>query len=100
MYNLKSLQGQFTTDTFYAGMKYLRGNTCCQVYSHKFGLSACHPKLNLRGASLGETLDGFVHNFGVPKHLTFDGFQTQVGGNRKLNKNLRRYRINHHIYAL
>ena len=35
MYNLKHLQGHFATDTFYADIKYLHGNTCCRVNSHK-----------------------------------------------------------------
>ena len=99
MYNLKRLQGRFATDTFYADMKYLHGNTCCQVYSHKVGFYACYPKLNVKGGSLGEALDDFVHDFGVPEHVTFDCFQYQFGPNTKFNKNLRRYRIYHHISA-
>ena len=100
MYNLKCLQGRFATDTFYADMKYLHGNTFCKVYSHKVGFSTCYPKVNEKGDSLGETLDDFVHDFGVPEHLTFYGFQSQVGQNTKFNKNLRRYRVDHHISAL
>ena len=79
MYNLMSLQGIFATDTFHSYMKYLYGNTFCQVYSHKVGLSACYPKLNLMGGNLVETLDDLFHDFGVSEHLTFDGFQSQVG---------------------
>ena len=74
MYNIKRLLGRFATDTFYADMKYLHGNTCCQVYSHKVGFCACYPKLNAKEGSLGESLDDFVHDFGVPEHVTFDGF--------------------------
>ena len=74
MYNLKRLQGRFATDTFFADMKSLHGNTCCQLYSHKVGFASCYPKLNAKGGSLGETLDDFVHDFGVSDHLTFDGF--------------------------
>ena len=60
-------------------MKYLHGNTCCQLYSHKDGFSDCYPKLNERGDSLRKIIDDFVHDFGVLGHLTFDGFQPQVG---------------------
>ena len=80
-------------------MKYLHGKTCCQVYSHKVGFYACHPKLNARGDNIRETLDDFVHDFGVPEHLAFDGFQSQVWGNMNFNNNLCRYRIDHHISA-
>ena len=99
MYNLKHLQGRFATDTCYDDMKSIHGNTCCQVDSHKVGFSACHPKPNTKRESLWETLDNFFHEFGVPEHLTFDGFKSQVGQNTKFNKNLRRYRIDHHISA-
>ena len=44
----------------------------------------------MKRGSIGETLDDIVHDFGVPENLTFDGFQYQVGKNRKFNKNLRR----------
>ena len=40
------------------------------------------------GGSLRETLDEFVHYFGVPEHLTFDGFQYQVRKNTKNGKPL------------
>ena len=100
MYNLKPLQGRFATDTCYADINSLCGNTCCQVYSHIVGFFDCYPKLNARGDSLRETLDDFVHYFGLPDHLTFDGLQSQVGKNTKFKKNLCRYRINHHIATL
>ena len=99
MYNPKRLQWRFATDTFYAGMKYFHGNIFCQVYSHKLGFSACYPNLNVKGGSIVETLDEFVHEFGVPEHLTFYIFQSQVGKNTKFNKNLCRYMIGRHIYA-
>ena len=99
MYNLKSLRGRSETDTLYYDIKSLHGNTCCQVYSQKIGFSSCSPKLNAKGDSLGETIDDLVHNFGVPGHLTFDGFQSQVGRNTKFNNNMRRYGIDHYVSA-
>lgn len=73
------------------------GNTCCQIYSHKVGFAACYPKPNVKGDSLGETLDYFVHNFGAPEHLTFDRNQSQVGKNTHFNKSLRKYHIDCHV---
>ena len=69
------------------------------ICSHKVGFSDCYPKLNARRDSLGKTIYDFVHDFGFPENLTFAGFQSQVGQNTKFNKNLRKYRINHHISA-
>ena len=48
---------------------------------------------------LGETLDDFFDDFGVHEHFTFYGFQSQVGKNAKLNKNLRRYKIDRRVSA-
>ena len=43
-------------------------------YIHiKLGYLLATPSLILGVGSLGETLDYFVHDFGVPEHLTFDG---------------------------
>ena len=55
-------------------MKSIHGNTCFQIFSHKVEFSECYPKLNAKGDSLGETLENFVHNFGAPEYLKFDGF--------------------------
>ena len=99
MYNIKRLDGKFATDTFYAYMKSIHGNTCCQVYSHKDGFQACYPKTNATGDSLGETLDDFVHDFCAPSHLTFDGHQFQVGRTPRFFKSLCKYKIDHHILA-
>ena len=99
MYNVKRLQGRFATDTFYADLKSIHGNTCCQIYFHKAGFQACYPKTDAKGQSLSETLDDFVHYFGAPEHLTFDGFSSQVGKGTKFNKALRKYRIDYHVSA-
>ena len=88
MYSLKILQGSFATETFFDDMISLHASTRCQVYSHKVGFAACYPKLNAKGDSLCETLDDFVHDFGALEHLTFDGFQYQVGKNTKFFKNI------------
>ena len=39
-YNLKRLDGKFSTDTFYSKVRSLIGNTCSQLYTHKCGFSA------------------------------------------------------------
>ena len=79
MFKVKRLDGKFATDTFFSKTKSIHGNMCCEVLSHKVGFQACYPKINATGDSLGEALDDFVHDFGAPTHLTFDGHQSQVG---------------------
>ena len=78
-------------------MKSLQDNTWCQVYQHKGGFEACYPKINKKGDSLGETLDYFVHEFGAPENLTFEGFQSKSGKNTKFFKNLCKYIIDHTV---
>ena len=99
MYNIKRLNRKFVTDTFYADMRSIHGNTRCQVYCHKVGFQACCPKANATDDSLGKTLDNFVHDFGAPSHLTFDGHQSQVGKKTRFFKSLRKYKIDHHVSA-
>ena len=89
MYNIKRSRGRFTTDTFFSDMrKSIHGNTCCQVFSHKVGFQACYLKPNAKGESLREALDDFVHDFGAPEHLTFDGHQSQVGKKTRFYKGI------------
>ena len=86
-------------DTFFAKHKSLHSNTCCQIFSHKAGFQVCYPKQDAKGESLGETLDDFVHNYGAPEHLTFDGHLSQVGFRTRFFNNFRKYKMDHHISA-
>ena len=97
MYNVKKLKGKFSTDTFYIDIKSLHQNTCCQVYSHKNGLAVCCPFPRATGENLGNRLLSFVHDFGSPEHLTFDGFPSQVGRHTKFFKALLKYAIDYHV---
>ena len=97
MYNLKRLRGRFATDTIYADIKSLLGNSCAQVYTHKIGFAACYPLPAAKGDPVGHTLSDFVHDFGAPQHLTFDGAQVQVGKHTLFQKYLRQFRIDHHV---
>lgn len=42
----------------------------------------------------------FIHDYGAPEYLTFDGLQVQKGRTTLFMKNLRRSKIKHHISAL
>ena len=99
IYNPKRLQGSFATNILFADIKSLQANTCCQVYDHKVGFAVCSPNLNARGDSLGETIEHSVHDFGAPEHITFDGFQSQVGNINKFFRNLCKNNIDHHVSA-
>ena len=80
-------------------MKSPHGNTCCQIYSHKSGFADCYSQLNVKGGSLGESLDSFVHDFVAPDHLMVDGFRSQASKNTRFFMNLHKYSINHHVSA-
>ena len=56
-------------------------------------------QINTKWDNLGDTLNDFVHDFGSPEHLTFSGFQSQVGKNTKLFKNLCKYNVGHYVSA-
>ena len=39
----------------------------------------------------------FIHDFGIPEHLTFDGYSAQVGRNTLFMKTVRNYDTQYHI---
>ena len=97
MYNVKKLKGRFATDIFFTNTKSLHQNTCCQVYSHKNGLVVCFPFDTSSGDNIGDSLLSFIHDYGSPEHLTFDGFSSQVGKNTRFHQALRKYGIMFHV---
>ena len=98
-YNVKRLNGRFSTDTIYGNCVSLRGNIASQVYSHKCGFAKLYHLTKTKGDDIGETLANFIHEYGAPEHLTFDGAAVQVGSNTKFNSLLRQHHINYHISA-
>ena len=97
MYRVKRLEGKFSTDTLYADIKSLKQNIYAQVFSHKAGLAVCYPLTRANGESIGNALLDFIHDFGAPRHLTFDGATVQVGRNTKFMKTIRDYQIQYHV---
>jgi hypothetical protein len=46
---------------------------------------------------VGYSLSDFIHEYGAPEHLTFDGDAVQVGSGTRFKDNLRRAEIKHHV---
>ena len=49
------------------------------------------------GDSLRYSYRDFSHDFGIPEHLTFDGYSAQVGRNTLFMTNVRNYDIQYYI---
>ena len=97
MYKVKTLDAKFATDTFYADVKSLNQNTCAQIYSNKVGFAVCYPMIDAKGDRIGRSLNDFVNDFGVPRHLTFDGATAQKGKYTLFMKTIRKYQIKDHM---
>ena len=96
MYSVKRLNGKFATDTLWATVRSLRQNICAQVYSHKCGFQAAYVMTAATGDTTGHSLLDFIHDFGAPEHLTFDGASVHVGPKTLFMKTVRRSRITTH----
>ena len=92
MYGVKHLNGKFVTDTLWSDSKSLNQNTHGQIFSHKNGFAICYPLGQTNGGNIGELLD-FVHDFGVPEHLTFDEATNQESKNTKFMKTIRKHEM-------
>ena len=52
---------------------------------------------NMTEDSIGNTLQDFIHDFGIPVHLTFDGHQSQLGGGYLFMKTIRKHNIKYNM---
>jgi hypothetical protein len=89
------LDCHFFTDTLFAKVKSLTGNSCAQLYYDPNGFMYVYPMTSK--SSAGESLDVFVNDVGIPNRMTYDGAAEQVGKGTKLHESIRHYRINEHV---
>ena len=95
-FGVKRLAINMATDPIYGPTKSIRGNIASQIYSHKCGFYKNYHMNAVNGENTGNTLKDFIHEFGAPDRLTFDGYPTQVGKHTLFQKTLRRYDIDQH----
>lgn len=87
------LHEQFWTDTMDGRYKSLDGNRYAQVFATKDLFSATY--LMQSKSMAGEGIRQFIHEYGRPEHLVFDGSQEQCGKKTEFMKNVRKYAIDH-----
>ena len=97
MYGIKRLNGKFSTDTLYGICKSLRGYVASQIYSHKCGFVVPYHMKAINGENVGTSLGNFIHEYGVPERLTFDGAAIQVGKSTKFMNYIRKHYIDYHV---
>jgi hypothetical protein len=99
MFDVKRLRGKFATDTLWATTKSLNSNVATQIYTHKCGFNAAYHLTRANGEQVEYSLSSFIHEYGAPDHLTFDGAAVHVGSSTRFMENLRRAEIRHHVSA-
>ena len=74
----RRLNIRFYTDTLFAKVKSIKGNTCAQVFAtNDIGFVRVHPMASK--AQAGEALRGLSEDVGVPNEIVCDGAAEQVG---------------------
>ena len=96
-YNVKRLNGKFSTDTIYSDCKSLLQNISAQVYTTKFGFAAVYPITGFDGITIGTTLKDFISDYGVPEHITFDGALVQTGRKTMFMQTIKKYDMKYHV---
>lgn len=89
------LRGDFYTDTMDGRCKSLQGNRYAQIMANKDFFAIAYPMASK--SSAGDSLRQFIHDFGRPEKLTFDGSQEQCGRKTEFMANIRKYLIDHHV---
>lgn len=97
MFNVKRLQGKFSTDTLWGMIKSLRGNAATQLFSNKAGFVVPYHLQKANSENVGNALANFVHDYGAPESLTFDGAAVQVGSKTRFMEVIRRANIQFHV---
>ena len=97
MFEVKRLKGKFSTDTLWYKNRTIRGNVASQVYSHKCGFTAIYHLTKANGEQVGNSLNDFVHEYGAPSHLTYDGAAVQIGSKTRFTNSIRKYDIQSHV---
>ena len=96
-YKVKTLDSKFAMDTFFSTVKSITNNTCSQIYSHQSGFTTIYHMNGMSGQKIGDTLKDFIHKWGVPEKLIFDGHRSQVGPNTPFMQTIKEYAIEHHV---
>ena len=97
MYDVKRLEGKFSTDTLYGKVQSLRGYKASQIYSHKCGFKVAYHLSRVNNNQVGQSLNDFIFDYGAPNHLTYDGAAVQVGKNTVFQDTIRKAHILYHV---
>jgi transposase len=76
----KRLHHQVFNDTMIASVKYLRGNTCCEIYATDLRWSRAFPIAKILEV---QKTDLFLSRYGIPEVLVSDNHNAYLGGNIK-----------------
>ena len=96
-YFTKRLMGKFATDTVFFKTKTLHQHIGSQIFTHKCGFKAAYHLSRINGEQVGEALADFVHEYGAPEHLTFDGASVQTGSKTRFQEVVRKSGIDYHV---
>ena len=98
-YNVKRLNGKFSTDTIYSNCKSLLQHVSAQVYTAKFGFAAVYPITGFDGATIRVTLKDFISDYGVSEHITFDGALVQTSRKTMFMQTIKKFEIKYHVLS-
>jgi len=74
-------QGRFYTDTFFARIPTLNGNSLAQIYTNNLAFTKIYP-MHLK-SQVHSSLSAFIHKVGIPSALHSDNTKELVQGKFK-----------------
>ena len=90
----RRLKTTFYTDTMFAKVKSLKGNTCAQIFTDGKGFIAAYPMSTKRHA--GKSLRRLIEDVGIPSKIIYDGAKEQVQPGTEFQKTISKYHIKGH----
>ena len=100
MFQVNHLNFKYTTEILWSNMNSLQSNVSTNIYSYKRGFSHPYHMMKSNGGQVGFSLSDFIHGFGVPDNITFDGAEVHTVSNKHLIDTLSYSEIKHPVSKL
>ena len=98
MYELKQRNEKIAIDNISADKRSLNQNACSQINPQKWVFPVGYPIVCAKGDIIIQSYKYLIHDYGVPKHMNFDGANDKIDKNTLLLRSINKFGSNYHVF--